>query len=145
MVHSEDCSASDFNLHSKLIYIKKAIILIVRYICFALSNWNLTYGLVRLLATRSVIWPQYFITLAQELWNMVCSLFGVHWVMPPGVVTFNYLPDMLDFFTSIVIQILFSVASQHNACVPCFLCIFLNQFSIKFITDKKKYFISLNH
>ena len=52
-VHSEDCSASDFNLHSKLIYIKKAIIVIVRYISFALSNWNLTYGWVRLLATGS--------------------------------------------------------------------------------------------
>ena len=52
-VHSEDCSASDFNLDSKLIYIKKAIIVIVRYISFALSNWNLTYGWVRLLATGS--------------------------------------------------------------------------------------------
>ena len=34
---------------------------------------------------------------------MVCSLFEVHWVMPPSVVTFNCLPDMLYFFISIVI------------------------------------------
>ena len=52
------------------------------------------------------------------------SLF--EWANASGVISFNSLPDMLDFCTFIVI------------CTLRFLCIFLYQFSMKFITYQKK-------